>query len=280
LSKLTKLGVLGGVALLAACTTAEQEASLTEKLSAAAIYEPVVADGETTIADALSDETSAGVTGFMGFSDGTVKPVQVRTNSDQTILYISIDGAPAIEMARDYDGLGYSEYSTDTEYAELSYSSSESNYVYFDSEELWGDGHYGLEAPTEALSGTARYQGYANASGENSFLWGDLTIGVDFASGGLIGLMSGAYEQYGEESYEESEVIGSIAGTVSGSRMAGVLDINTENVSGQLDMLGAFYGTEGNTLAGGMAGSLNGETLGGGFSTSTRFREECCFELR
>ena len=280
LPHINKIITVGTIALLSACTTAAEQETLSQKLSAAAIYDPVVADGITTITEALGDETSAGVTGFMGFSDGTVKPVLVRTNADQSVLYISIDGAPAIEMARDYDDFGYSEYSTETEYAELNYYSSDGNYVYFDGGELWGEGHYGMEAPAEALSGTARYQGYANAGGENSYLWGDLTIGVDFASGGLIGLMSGGYEQYGDEEYEYSEVIGSIAGTVSGSRMAGVLDINTESVSGQLDMLGAFYGTEGNSLAGGMAGSLNDETLGGEFTTSTRFREECCFELR
>ena len=280
MSKFTKLTVLGGVALLAACTTAEQEATLTEKLSAASIYDPVIADGETSITEALGDETSAGVTGFMGFSDGTVKPVLVRTNSDQSILYISIDGAPAIEMARYGGGEEYAYYSTEGEYVDLDYYTSDSNYVYYDGNDGWGDGQYGMEAPVEALSGTARYQGYASAGGENAYIWGDLTIGVDFGSGSLVGLMSGGFEQYGEEDYEYSDVIGSIAGTVSGSRMAGVLDINSESVSGQLDMLGAFYGPDGGTLAGGMAGTLNGETLGGGFSTSDRFREECCFGER
>ena len=68
--------------------------------------------------------------------------------------------------------------------------------------------------------------------------------------------------------------------TVANSRMAGAINFNSEAASGQLDMLGAFYGTDGQTLSGGIGGSLNGETMGGAFETSTRFREECCFELR
>ena len=134
-----------------------------------------------------------------------------------------------------------------------------------------------MEAPTEALTGTARYQGYANAGGENSYLWGDLTIGVDFASGGLVGFMTGGLDSYGEEEYFYNEVLGSISGMVSGSRMAGAINFNSEAVSGQLDMLGAFYGTDGDTLSGGLGGTVNGETMGGSFETSTRFREECCF---
>lgn len=276
MSKLTKIAALGGVTLLAACSTEAEIETLSEKLSAAGIYEPVVADGITTITEALGDETSAGVTGFMGFSDGTVKPIQIRTNSDQTILYISIDGAPAIEMARGFGDEGWGVYDSDTAFVELNYYPSDSNYVYYDSEDVWGDGHYGMEAPADALSGVARYQGEGYAGGENSGLYGDLTIGVDFASGGLIGLMSGGYGSIDGE----SDFIGSISGTVSGSRMAGLIDINSESVSGQLDMLGAFYGTNGGTLAGGLGGTVNGEAMGGEFYTNSRFREECCFELR
>lgn len=213
----------------------------------------------------------------MGFKDGTVKPVQLRTNSDQTILYISIDGAPAIEMARVGGGENYGYFDNGIAYADLDYYGDDAEFVYFGDDDVWGTGHYGMEAPTEALSGSALYRGYANASGENSYLWGDMTIGVDFASGGLIGFMSGGHESFAEEEFSYNEVFGSISGAVSGSRMAGVLDINTESVSGQFDMLGAFYGTEGGTLAGGMGGTLNGETMGGQFSTSTGFREGCCF---
>ena len=212
----------------------------------------------------------------MGFSDGTVKPIQVRTNADQTILYISIDGGPAIEMARDGGGSDYGSYSVEseagTQFADLDYYSSDSNYVYFENNDVWGDGQYGMEA----LTGTALYQGYTYAYGENSSLWGDMTIGVDFASGGLIGFMSGAHESYGEEEESFNEVFGSISGVVSGSRMAGVMDINSGSVSGELDMLGAFYGVEGRTLAGGLGGTVNGETMGGEFTTSTG-RRECCF---
>ena len=280
LPHINKMITVGTIALLSACTTAAEQETLSQKLSAAAIYDPVVADGITTITEALGDETSAGVTGFMGFSDGTIKPIQIRTNSDQTILYISIDGAPAIEMARDFGDEGWGVYDSDTAFAELNYYSFDSNYVYFDSEDVWGDGHYGMEAPADALSGSALYRGNANASGENSYLWGDMTIGVDFASGGLIGFMSGGLESFAEEEFSYNEVFGSISGAVSGSRMAGVLDINTESVSGQFDMLGAFYGIEGGTLAGGMGGTVNGEAMGGEFYTNSRFREECCLELR
>jgi hypothetical protein len=117
--------------LLAACTTAEQEATLTEILSAAAIYDPVIADGETSITDAPSDEISAGV------ADCDV----------------------------DYDYC-----STGTEFADLYYYWSDSNYVYFGNESVSGDGQYGIEAPAEVLNGITRYQGYAYAGKEESGL--------------------------------------------------------------------------------------------------------------
>ncbi len=41
------------------------------------------------------------------------------------------------------------------------------------------------------------------------------------------------------------DYIGSITGTVVGSRIAGVVDISGDGISGELDMLGAFFGDQG-----------------------------------
>lgn len=235
------------------------------------IYQAVIADGENTVGDALFAE---GLTGFVGGSDGTVKEIRVRLDPENPIAYIAADGQP--EIAYEIDFASIDEYSgylvlfnEAAQYAYTNWYGDQPAYVSFGDEETgvenWG--FYGLETDVANLpTGSVVYNGYFDVEGWNETTdtgieEANLALAVNFENSSLSGIADGYFYSYDYENdiYDSGRVIGTVEGTVAGSRIAGSMNV-AGAASGQLDMMGAFYGDAAQNLAGGMGGSLTSDT--------------------
>ena len=258
-------------------------------------YSPVYTDdGETSLEEHLF---TTGVTGYVGNSDGSISEIRVRIDDSEeeaTAFLLSIDGGPEVEYsdnntkccgftfeneAGDQFEIGFEEFGPE---GSLLYA-----YLYNAEETEWSEGSFGVHTAPNALpEGSAYYDGYWNASGETETTGieagGHLEIEVDFNSGLLAGYTEGGFDAYDDNLEDETggEFYGSIVGSVEDSELNADM-IVIGDASGQFDLLGAFYGEEGEIAAGGIGGSLTSEfgemNLGGSFTLEHGgdFCDEC-----
>jgi hypothetical protein len=246
------------------------------------IYTPVANDGETNFRAQIEGD---GVPGFIGNSDGTVSQVLIRVSPDHETAYVSMNGGPERAFTErssyySYQTYFYGDYSDGTQTVYVNADSN--NYgdyptnTAINGEDGYGNGYAGLETSVDALpTEAAVYSGNFSMSGETGYIYASMGMELDFASGDIDGIFGGSYGAQGlgdEEEYEYGTVLGQIDGSISGSRIAGTA-FATSGAEGTFDFMGGVYGDTGNSLAGGIAGTLTTEggdhTMGGGFYLNT-----------
>lgn len=247
----------------------------------------------STTADGTLEEviTSTGVTGYMGNSDGTISEVRVRidmTNPESPAFYLSKDGGAEENFYID---------TTPEEaflviepeiggFYDLTNDAGDTLRVYvntwgasgLDLERLaggGGDGVFGLQTEVADLpTGTPTYWGGLSFSGGNDAYringGGNMELTVDFNRNRVLGNVYGGYGVMDEDM--GGGFNGVVLGDIEGSEMTGTMTI-AGNISGDLDMEGAFYGMGGYALSGGFGGNVSSSelgdmTIGGSFDTS------------
>lgn len=246
-------------------------------------------DGETMMIEHL---LGAGLTGFVGNSDGTVSEVRVRFDEAEELVYVAIDGGEEIV----YDDL----LDDGEDWIEIANAAGQEAYLYYSEGEpasinLWAsesyghsDGYFGVETAAAALpKESASYSGGWNASGSTgtteAYAGGFINTAIDFETGELVGYSEGGFEMWNDETeaFSYGSLLAVISGSVEGSRLAATMDVFGD-VSGTMDMMGAIYGEEGQYAAGGIGGSLTSEAgemnLGGDFFLSGGEGRRPCFE--
>ena len=251
---------------LGACDTiASSDALDADSLtSAAAVYVPTYAAGATGPENSefvYSDTPETGLVGFMGFSDGTVKPVRVRIASDESSAFLSINGGPEIA----FDTRGEGEWSGPEGVLSVDVSGYWENSVVLTGEGQSARGYYGQQThPEDLLTGVVSFSGSGRFSGETLEGGFGMNVDMDFASQTISGMLEGGYS---DSVTGSGNFTGDVAGRMSGSFLAMSSDIAGTGVTGDLGFLGAFY-DDGKYAAGGSAGTINGQSIGGDFSIS------------
>ena len=248
----------------------EEKPPLSE-IAASSLYDPVL-HGSVSFEEMLA----TGVPGFVGNPDGSISEVWVRV--DAGVLYVSRDGGPEVAYSN-------SNYITSNPISFYGDWAGENGNLYYsvsagrpgsfsDYSSDRSVGYLGMETDPSALpTGSAIYSGNFNASNEGSYLYGNLGLDVDFASGEIGGTATGTYYFTFEETPVSGAFLGDIAGSVTGSRVGGTMFADGADMSGEFDFMGGIYGESGQYINGGVGGTLTttaGETsVGGVFSASS-----------
>lgn len=266
----TLLFMSAAAPLLLGCDLLNGSGSVTRSsqssMRAAAMYEPVYNDTTNTNVSAID---GTGYAAFLGKQDGTLSQVFVRMNDDRTIAYVSIDGGDEVEYATrtSYytNGSSYFNGRWENDEGQTIYVTPNGDYAsYTEAHDgsVLSRGYGGIETLPENLpSGEAVYSGNYNTNGD-LYLYGQFSMGVDFADSDISGVFGAGYRSSGD-------TFGTIDGEVSGGRVAGTFFADGR-YKGELDFQGAFFGDNGNQVAGGIAGTLT-DSEDAEFSTGGNF---------
>lgn len=298
---LTRFGALTALSALAACGTATtttpgatSTVDVSGMLAKAGMYDAVTTEDHENLNTAVRDAALAGVTGYMGFQDGSVVPVRVRVSSDTTKAYISIDGGEEIEF--DYASSSYSQttWSGEESNADIwlnDYASAQLLRIRDSANN--GQGYFGIQTALEDLpQGNGVYAGNYYMVGQQSdygtdYSSGRIALNVNFAEGTVEGSLVGniylpsefvpedEYDYY--YNYYNNGIYGDIEGAVDGGTFvasvdvtgheASNYDVDRREIDGSLEMMGAVY-SNGTTVAGGIGGTISESEMGGHFSAS------------
>ena len=263
---MNRLLLLGASALaLSACDTINSSAALDADAIglAAAGFTPTYstgAEGPQNADIVYSDTSGDGLVGFMGFSDGVVRPVLIRIAEDESAAYVSIAGGPVLV----FDTIEESGWSGPAGYFYTSVAGYGDNYAQTYGDGDWAEGVYGQQtAPGDLLTGTVNFAGGGGFNGADISGGFDMFLTMNFGTGGITGFLDGGYGGESGSGSFTSEVTGQMVG----SFFAMSSDIDSLSAEGNLGFLGGFY-NEGTTIGVGVAGTLNGTTVGGGFGGS------------
>lgn len=263
---------VAAVPLLGACDLVKDTKLVTAEAQQSAVvasqnYEPVM-NGDMT----LEEAAVAGMTGYVGNHDGSVSEVLFRVSEDGSTLYVSRDGGEEVAYdTKQWGGSTYGRWSNGSESVYVSMNEDYPSYISPDD----GSGYGGLETdPSMLPAGQVIYVGNFYANGDDAGASGTLGLNVDFASSGISGITTGSYWSYdAEEDHTSGGFMGTVAGTVTGSRVGGTIFAEGTDMSGEFDFMGGIYGEEGEYIAGGVGGTMTtGEstsTIGGQFHTSS-----------
>ena len=285
----TRLGALGALSILAACGTSTgivnasgDPVDVSEVFAAAATFTPTEETGDTSIREAAESED--GFQTMVGLRDGTLVPLTLKIDNEANTLSVSFgDGEPIVFENTNPEGGSSSWYSEVDGYVYL--------YNYGSSGSFYGNdiNYVPLNFATAAVdlpeSGEVGYSGYFEMEAdEDSGAYGSLALAVNFGSGAVTGGIVGStwsYDEYDEcceriliEEEEEDGPIydapsgdsffGTVEGSVEGNLLAATSEFSGGTVDGSVGMLGAF-GYGGSDISGGIAGTIDGTTMGGTF---------------
>ena len=244
------------------------------------VYDPAVRGATNTEYDELEN----GIVYYVGNVDGTVSELLVRVNAARDTLFVQIDGGPEVEYA--VDPTQNSDDGSTAQSAVFIAANGDQVNVTVDGGRLFSTlftrensplvlgqenrGFGGLETDVANLTGTATYSGNFTADAVDGTAdvidTATSDLAVDFAAGTLSGTHAGT-----SALGAGGAISGGITGEVIGSRAAGTLDVSGA-ATGDLNFGGVFTGDEGESLRGGVAGTLNDgttdHTVGGDFVLS------------
>ncbi|MGI9389896.1 MAG: hypothetical protein ACR2O1_07555 [Boseongicola sp.] len=300
MSIVLRAAVIGAVPFLGACaglipTEYVQVVGSNDSMEPSQFFAAAYTDdGETDLIEHLLGN---GLTGFVGNSDGTVSEVRVRFDNEDEVVYVSIGGGAEIV----YDDFGKGDFEDDEGWIEIANAAAQYAYFEFNGYEpsqielddegtgAESDGYFGAETAHIALpTETATYHGYWDAEGHTGTsgieAGGHMGLAVGFGSGNITGYAEGGFNAWNDDTETEDggSFVGGITGSVVGSRIAGTMSVDGD-ASGDIDLMGAIYGEEGEFAAGGIGGSLTSEAgelnLGGDFFLYNEGGEgPCCFD--
>ncbi len=235
---------------------------------------------QATYSEGPTDTASAslvddGIAGTLAVAPGIgssaqLQTIKIRASSDYQTIYVSINGgatfALSASFASDSNGGGYGPTGLNANYVGLS-NLGEVSLVSRTVDSSGGFGYAGVMTPLANLpasnvtySGT--WTGYVNPQSVSNLTsgtgGGSMTLNLNVASGDMDGTFSGTLgigDLSGSKNYA---IAGVVDASVESGVLAGSFVANSGEWQGTADMGGAFYGYDGETVAGAMAGALNG----------------------
>ena len=241
----------------------------TDTLTSQATYSEGPSD---TASASLSDD---GIAGALAVAPGigssaALQSIKVRASVDYQTIYVSINGGAEFALAAtfpsDANGGGYGPTGVNSNYLSLS-NLGETSLLGRTVDSSGGFGYAGVMTPVANLPSanatyTGTWSGWVNPGSISDLTsgtgGGDMTLTLNVASGSMDGTFSGSMNIGDFSGSAVYPISGVVDATATDGVLAGTFTANSGVYQGSADMGGAFYGFNGETVAGAMAGSLNG----------------------
>ena len=221
---------------------------------------------ETDFPSVAAAAEGRGMTGFLGFRDGSLREVLVELSDDQETAWITVEGSPRRELTRIFgtDGDSSGTWSDGDQFLIIPSTTSALSAVQFEDSVLPASalGFGGVWTPEANLpeTGVVGYSGSFYVVTALGSANGGIVMDVDFGGKSI----SGSFTGVGNAGASNFVLAGTIDGALTGGVLHGTVD---DPAVGSMAFEGAFYNS-GAAAAGAVGGTLNGYEYGGQWSVS------------